>query len=56
MKKYLLFQYNEYEPSGGWYDLHGDFENIEDAKAAIVKDGWHIVDIELQEIVFDSSK
>lgn len=32
MKRYLLFQCNDYYPSGGWDDFVGDYDTIEDAQ------------------------
>jgi hypothetical protein len=46
MKRYLLFCYSQYYPSGGWNDFEGSFDTIEDAQNAAHGDWWHIVDTE----------
>jgi hypothetical protein len=28
MKRYLVFCFDDYYPSGGWNDLHGEFDDI----------------------------
>jgi len=50
MKQYLLFAYAGYYPAGGWHDLCGDFDTIEDALICLVdmdrynSEFWHIID------------
>lgn len=47
MKRYLLFMGAEHYPNGGWEDFAGDFDTIDEAKAAVRKDpeDWaHVVD------------
>lgn len=34
MKRFLVFAYNQYQPSGGWHDLWGMFDVIADAEIA----------------------
>lgn len=51
LKHYLVFEYPDYYPSGGWNDFIGDFDTIEEARAAC-KDpygGYDIIDIETGE-------
>lgn len=33
MKRYLLFMYDQYYPSGGWGDFKGSFDTLEEALA-----------------------
>lgn len=33
MKKYLMFAMNQYYPSGGWNDLVGSFDTLEEVQA-----------------------
>lgn len=35
MKRYLLFAYDDYYPSGGWNDFKGSFDSVEEAKSNI---------------------
>jgi len=37
MKRYLLFEYSDYYPSGGMNDYTGDFNSVEEAKIAAKK-------------------
>ncbi len=32
MKRYLLFKFDQYYPSGGWKDFKGAFDTIKEAK------------------------
>lgn len=34
MKRYWLFEFDQYYPGGGMYDFKGDFDTIEEADAA----------------------
>jgi hypothetical protein len=34
MKRYLLFAGAQYYPCGGWDDLEGDFDTLEEAREA----------------------
>ena len=53
-KRYLLFTGEEHYPSGGWKDLCGGFDTIEDAKFLIGSRDWaHIVDSDTQQIVYE---
>lgn len=36
MKKYLLFRYEMYYPSGGMHDFVQDFDSLDDAKSQTV--------------------
>jgi hypothetical protein len=38
MKRYAVFAYSDYYPSGGWGDLFGRYETLEEAKKAIEED------------------
>jgi hypothetical protein len=31
LKRYLLFQFDSYDPIGGWADFQGDFDTLEEA-------------------------
>ena len=58
MKKYVLFQYNQYYPSGGPYDIQGSYDTIEEAEkvvnlATYRSDTNLIVDRDTWEIVRD---
>lgn len=50
MKRYLLFAGQVYYPSGGWDDLRGNFDTLEDCHEIInlryTTDDywWHIID------------
>lgn len=51
LKRYLVFAGWNYYPLGGWDDLHGIYDTLEEAKAAALeaedKGDWaHIVDSE----------
>jgi hypothetical protein len=47
MKRFLLFQYDYFHPSGGMGDYAGQFDTLEEAKAAcnMGRDSWDILDI-----------
>lgn len=48
MKRYLLFAGDQYYPSGGWHDLSGEFDSIEEAEEYVFERGyewWHVVDM-----------
>ena len=54
MKKFMLFGYDAYYPSGGWGDFMGDFDNVEDARAHIDKqkcrrDDYDLINTETKE-------
>ncbi len=62
MERYLVFFGAIYYPAGGTKDLLGDYESIEQAKAAINKESkdsqrkykWaHIYDASRMEIIFE---
>lgn len=43
-------------PTGGWHDNIGDFDTIEEAKAAVDATQavcWHIVDTMTKDVVWD---
>lgn len=51
MKRYLLFAYYHYYPSGGLSDLQGDFESLDEGLTYLLKekveeiyDVWYIYD------------
>jgi hypothetical protein len=37
MKRYLLFWFAQFYPSGGWNDLIGSFDSIAESHAEIIK-------------------
>lgn len=53
MKRYLVFAGETYYPLGGWDDLRGRFDTVEDAVVAVTGkfDWWQVVDIETGEVV-----
>jgi hypothetical protein len=54
-KRYLLFQYEQYYPGGGWGDLTGSFDTIEEAATKALKkrrDYNEIIDLETGEEVW----
>ena len=56
MKRYLLFAYDEYYPSGGWYDFRGSFDSIEEAKKfcdRVNRDWAEIVDSQEGKVLLD---
>lgn len=34
LKRFLLFTYDDFYPSGGWNDFKGSFDTLEEAKEA----------------------
>lgn len=56
-KPFILFVGGFYYPAGGWRDLGGQFETLEEAKEKGVNalnegnDWWHVVDVRTSEIV-----
>jgi len=56
MKQYLLFGFDQYYPRGGWSDLLGSFDTLEEAKGAVGKQGrwdyYQIVDIQTGYVVW----
>jgi len=53
-KRYLVFGGDSYYPSGGWSDLIGSADTLEDANAAVTAsdNDWHsIIDMETGEQV-----
>lgn len=47
MKRFLLFTFDEYYPSGGWADFVDSFETIEEARTRATtrqRDEYQIVD------------
>jgi hypothetical protein len=61
MKRYLLFCGNNYYPNGGWSDLIGAFDTIEECGPpnhfvdrygdTVEVDWWHLVDTEVLAII-----
>ncbi len=50
-KRFLVFDYYDYYPGGGWNDFEASYDSIEDARA---HQGWRqIVDIETGDIEGD---
>lgn len=58
MKRFLLFAYVQYYPSGGAHDLAGDFDTLEEARASqaaspvdgVPDDFAHVLDTETGEV------
>lgn len=55
MKRYLLFQFDDYYPSGGWKDFTGDFDSITDALTNRANDPqgdlYQLVDTQLKQVI-----
>jgi hypothetical protein len=55
MKRYLVFQFDQYYPSGGWSDFTGAYDTLTQALKARADNPqaeyYHIVDSELGGIV-----
>ena len=60
MKRYMLFAYAGYYPSGGWNDFRGSFDSVDEALVALKSldreeysraEFWHIIDSETLEYV-----
>lgn len=53
MKRYLLFVGDDYYPRGGFNDLRGVYDSIEDAQSyRFYEDEWgHVVDMATLEII-----
>jgi hypothetical protein len=50
VKRFLVFAGDDYYPSGGWHDLVGDFDSLEEARNVATKSEkrghWsHIIDL-----------
>jgi len=47
MKRFMIFAYDSYYPSGGMHDFQADFDTIEEAQLYIQNEcgGWQCVDI-----------
>lgn len=59
MKRFLLFSFPEFYPSGGFEDFVECFDTIEDAKeyheshnVDYYKEIYHIYDLELKKIIY----
>lgn len=56
IKRFIVFAYTTYEASGGWDDLIGLFETLEEARKSFPQEMSHdraqIVDLEKGEVVF----
>jgi hypothetical protein len=49
MKRFLVFGYDNWYPSGGWDDFRGEFDTLEEAKDfadKLATDHAHIIDIQ----------
>lgn len=58
MHNYLVFVYDTYYPAGGWNDLVGSYETLEEAIEQAARDAgsgdwknYHIVDLQQQRVV-----
>ena len=59
MNRYLVFKGNHYYPSGGWDDLFGSFEFLDEATKAAEVDEWewsHVVDSLTWERLFETRR
>lgn len=55
MKRYLLFTFYTYYPSGGWDDFVGSYRTIEEARTeAHGAQNWQIIDSDTGEKVEES--
>ncbi|WP_034299021.1 hypothetical protein [Herbaspirillum sp. RV1423] len=57
MKRYAVFAGPYYYPAGGWDDFVGFIDALDEVATALpdhVVDWWHVVDLTLGHIVFDS--
>lgn len=55
-KRFLLFQYDQYYPSGGWSDLSGSFNTVEEARICAKKElrtTNEVIDLETGYVVWD---
>lgn len=50
MKRYAVFVYSDYYPGGGWSDLYGLYETIEEARTAPKSDAYFADYIELVDL------
>jgi hypothetical protein len=54
MKRFLLFIYPEYYPSGGMFDYHSSYDTLEEAYKVAKKCGsydlWNILDIQTGDV------
>lgn len=48
MKRFLLFEFNDYYPIGGWNDFVGSFDSIEEAKASTPKGAENVQIVDAQ--------
>jgi len=58
-KRYLAFAGENYYPCGGWSDLQGSYDTIDqaihEAQLYQPKDGWYcVVDLETGEVIFQT--
>ena len=54
MKQFLVFAFDQYYPVGGWHDLAGQFDTLDEARefaAASNADWTQIVDLQTGDIV-----
>lgn len=62
VKRYVVFGYDDYYPGGGWGDLQGSFDTLEEAKKLLELDkpvgerrlhfdNWRIIDLQTGEDV-----
>jgi len=59
MKRFLLFAYDDYYPSGGWSDYEGSFDTAEEAMAHKTRydtDNAEVVDAETERVVWSGSR
>lgn len=54
MRGYMVFQFDQYYPAGGWRDYKGTFYTLQNAKSYINKnhyDYFQIVDISTMKVI-----
>jgi hypothetical protein len=55
MKRYLLFSFDHYYPSGGWYDFDSSsdsYQELVDKAKELNQEYWHIVDTETGDVTW----
>lgn len=45
MKRFALFTWDDYYPSGGWNDFKGCFSTLQKATEASRGENWQIIDL-----------
>lgn len=58
-RRFLLFGGDRFYPLGGFFDLQGDFQTVEEAVTKATRRGWdwwHIYDLKRNEIVLGGGR